>query len=251
MPDLNDLRINIFADGADFESLISLSRRPYIRGFTTNPSLMRKANVADYEVFARKVLAAIVDKPVSLEVFADDFVEMKAQALTIAGWGPNVNVKVPVTNTQGRFSGDLIQELCAEEVIVNVTAIFTLDQIRNVAALLNPKVPAIVSVFAGRIADTGVDPVPLMREAKAILSGLPKAQLLWASPREVLNLFQADEAGCDIVTVTSDILNKLSFIGKDLAEFSLDTVKMFYNDAASSNYKISISDAVTTALGRN
>ena len=201
---------------------------------------MRKAGIADYEDFARKVLAAIPDRPISLEVFADEKEEMEAQALTIASWGTNVNVKIPVTNTKGEFCGELIRGLCAKGVSVNVTAVFTLEQMRKIAGVLNPEVPAIVSVFAGRIADAGTDPIPLMREAKSILSFLPKAELLWASPREILNFIQADEAGCDIITATNDILAKLKNLGKDLDQFSLETVKMFYEDAKAANYRIRV-----------
>jgi transaldolase len=240
MPEVANLKIKIFADGADFDNLMSLYAEPYIRGFTTNPTLMRKANVANYEEFARKVLTVIKDRPISLEVFADDFDEMEAQALVIASWGHNVNVKIPVSNTRNEFSGKLIERLCARGVVVNVTAVFTLDQVRRVAMVLDPNTPAIVSVFAGRIADTGVDPVPIMKEALSILSTRPKAELLWASPREVLNVFQADQVGCHIITVTSDVLAKLSNVGKDLEDFSLDTVKMFYNDAVSANYSIEV-----------
>jgi transaldolase len=238
MPTLDDLRIRIFADGADYDSLMALSRKPYIKGFTTNPTLMRKANISDYEEFARRVLESITDRPVSFEVFADDFNEMRAQALEIASWGPNVNVKIPVTNTRREFTGELISSLCKEGVVVNVTAVFTTEQVRRIASVLDPKVPAIVSVFAGRVADTGVDPVPLMREARSILATLPRTDLLWASPREVLNLFQADEAGCHIVTVTSDLLAKLGNIGKSLEDFSLETVQMFHKDASAANYTI-------------
>jgi transaldolase len=240
MPVIEDLKIKLFADGADYDSLMSLYAKPYIKGFTTNPTLMRKAKITNYEAFARKVLAAIKDKPISLEVFADEFDEMEAQAITIASWGPNVNVKIPVSNTRKEFSGRLIERLCARGVVVNVTAVFTLEQVRQIAAVLDPDISAIVSVFAGRIADTGVDPVPLMKEALSILSSHPKAELLWASPREVLNVFQANDIGCHIITATSDVLSKLDNIGKDLAEFSLDTVKMFHSDAASANYSIEI-----------
>jgi len=240
MPSIADLKIKIFADGADFESLTSLYAKPFIKGFTTNPTLMRKANVANYKEFARKVLSMIKDRPVSLEVFADEFDAMEAQAIEIASWGHNVNVKIPVSNTRNEFSGNLIKKLCAHGVVVNVTAVFTLEQVREIAKVLDPEVPAIVSIFAGRIADTGVDPVPLMREALSILSNHPRAELLWASPREVLNVFQANDIGCHIITVTSDVLAKLNNIGKDLQEFSLDTVKMFYNDAASACYSIEI-----------
>jgi transaldolase len=201
---------------------------------------MRKANIANYEEFARKVLTRIKDRPVSFEVFADDFDEMETQALTIAGWGANVNVKIPVSNTRQKFAGSLIEKLCARGVVVNVTAVFTLAQVRQIALVLNPEVPAIVSVFAGRIADTGVDPVPMIKEALSILSDHPKAELLWASPREVLNIFQANDAGCHIITVSSEILAKLKDVGKDLTEFSLETVTMFYRDAASAQYSIEV-----------
>jgi transaldolase len=240
MPTVADLKIKIFADGADHDSLMSLYAKPYIRGFTTNPTLMRKANIANYEEFARKLLTRIKDRPVSFEVFADDFDEMETQALTIASWGANVNVKIPVSNTRQKFAGSLIEKLCARGVVVNVTAVFTLAQVRQIALVLNPEVPAIVSVFAGRIADTGVDPVPMIKEALSILSDHPKAELLWASPREVLNIFQANDAGCHIITVSSEILAKLKDVGKDLTEFSLETVTMFYRDAASAQYSIEV-----------
>ena len=235
-----DLKIKIFADGADHDSLINLYEQPYIRGFTTNPTLMRKASIANYEEFARKVLARIKDRPISFEVFADEFDEMEAQALTIASWGSNVNVKIPVTNTRKEFAGKLIEKLGARGVVINVTAVFTLAQVRQIVHLLNPEIPAIISVFAGRIADTGIDPVPLMKEALSMLSHLPRAELLWASPREVLNIFQANDAGCHIITVSSEILAKLKDVGKDLTEFSLETVKMFHRDAASAQYSIEI-----------
>jgi transaldolase len=240
MPTVADLKIKIFADGADHDSLMSLYAKPYIRGFTTNPTLMRKANIANYEEFARKLLTRIKDRPVSFEVFADDFDEMETQALTISSWGANVNVKIPVSNTRQKFAGSLIEKLCARGVVVNVTAVFTLAQVRQIALVLNPEVPAIVSVFAGRIADTGVDPVPMIKEALSILSDHPKAELLWASPREVLNIFQANDAGCHIITVSSEILAKLKDVGKDLTEFSLETVTMFYRDAASAQYSIEV-----------
>jgi transaldolase len=215
-----------------------MARNPLIKGFTTNPTLMRKAGVESYEAFGRKVLDAIRDRPISLEVFADDPAGMERQARAIASWGSNVNVKIPVTNTNREFMGDLIQRLSGAGIEVNVTAIMTLDQVRRIADALDPATPAIVSVFAGRIADTGVDPVPLMQEALEILSRRPKAELLWASPRELLNVFQADGIGCHIITATSDILAKLRLVGKDLADYSLETVKMFYQDARSAGYTI-------------
>jgi len=238
MDRLRQLKVKIFADGADFDSIVKLSANPQVKGFTTNPSLVRKAGVTDYEEFGRKLLAAVPNKPVSLEVFADEFDEMARQARAIATWGPNVNVKIPVTNTRREFSGDLIRELSQDGVVLNVTAILTLDQVRRVTACLSPQTPAIVSVFAGRIADTGVDPVPLMAEAVNILRERPKAELIWASPRELLNIFQADAIGCHIITVTNDILNKLSLVDKDLDAYSLETVEMFRRDAVAAGYTI-------------
>jgi transaldolase len=245
MPQISDLKIKIFADGADFESMLRLYENPLIQGFTTNPTLMRKAGVTDYEEFGRRILAAIPDRPISLEVFADDFSEMEKQACAIAEWGSNVNVKIPVTNTQGRFSGELIRRLSARGICLNVTALMTLDQVKRVVDLLDPAAPSIVSVFAGRIADTGLDPEPIMIEARQILTSHPKAQLLWASPRELLNIFHADRCGTHIITVTHDLLKKLSSVGYDLESFSLDTVRMFYNDAAASAFTIATPVAVS------
>jgi transaldolase len=238
MTSVDQLRVKIFADGADFDGMVKLYANPHVRGFTTNPSLMRKAGVADYEAFARKVLKAIPDRPVSLEVFADDFDDMERQALAIASWGPNVNVKIPVTNTRGEFAGPLIKRLSDAGVVVNVTAIFTLEQVRRVVDALNPQTAAIVSVFAGRIADTGIDPVPVMRECVAILKSKPKSELIWASPREVLNIVQAHEIGCHIITVTPDMISKLGLLGKDHQKYSLETVEMFYRDATAAGYSI-------------
>lgn len=238
MPSISDLRVKIFADGADFDGIMKMYANPVIKGFTTNPTLMRKAGVSDYEAFARKLLAAVPDRPISLEVFADDFDEMERQARQIATWGDAVFVKIPVTNTKGASSVALIRRLSNAGVKLNVTAILTLEQVREVVDALDANTPAIVSVFAGRIADTGRDPVPLMREAKAICTAKPKAELLWASPRELLNIFQAEECGCDIITCTSEILKKLAMVGKPLDELSLDTVKMFYNDAAAAGFKL-------------
>jgi transaldolase len=232
------LSIKVFADGADFDGIVKLATNPIIKGFTTNPTLARNAGVTDYEAFGRKVLAAVPDRPVSLEVFADDFPEMLSQARTIATWGKNVNVKIPVTNTKREFSGDVIRQLSADGVVVNVTAIMTVEQVSRVAQALAPETRAIVSVFAGRIADTGVDPVPLMAEALKILRERPKAELLWASPRELLNLFQADAIGCHIITATKDILAKLSLVGKDLDDYSLETVQMFRRDAIAAGFEI-------------
>lgn len=237
MKDL-DLKIKIFADGADLADIRALHAQPQIKGFTTNPTLMRQAGVADYETFAREVLKVVIDKPVSFEVFADDLDEMEKQARVIASWGDNVNVKIPVTNTKGEFTGPILKTLSADGVQLNVTAMMNNRQVVEVAEALSPDTPAIVSLFAGRIADTGRDPVPYMEEAVQLLEGLPKASLLWASPREVLNIYQADMAGCHIITVTSGLLKKLGLYGKDLDAYSLETVAMFYNDASASNYTI-------------
>ena len=235
---LQDLKVKIFADGADVAAIRAMATRPWIRGFTTNPSLMRKAGVSDYAGFARTVLAAVPDRPVSFEVFADEFDEMERQALEIASWGRNVNVKIPVMNTRGDFAGPLVGRLSRAGVQVNVTAVFTPDQVTELTAHLDPATPAIVSVFAGRIADTGVDPVPIMRESAAILRACPSAELLWASCREVLNVVQADDAGCHIVTVPNDLLAKVPLLGKDYRDYSLETVEMFYKDAWAAGYHI-------------
>jgi len=241
MTSIQDLKIKIFADGADLAGMKAIYANPLIQGFTTNPTLMKIAGVKDYKAFAKDVLQAIPDRPVSFEVFADEFDEMEAQGLEIASWGKNVNVKIPVTNTKGAFAGPLISRLAKAGVVLNVTAIFTPDQIKRVADALSPDVPAIVSVFAGRVADSGIDPVPLMKDAAAMLrSYRPKADLLWASPRELLNIFQADECGCGIITVTNDVLKKLSLVGKDQDAYSLETVKMFYGDAQAAGYKIDV-----------
>ena len=233
-----ELKVKIFADGADFDGMVKMSRNPVIKGFTTNPSLMRKAGVGDYQAFARKVLAAITDRPVSFEVFADDFAGMAEQGRAIATWGPNVNVKIPVTNTKGQSASELIRALSSEGVVLNVTAIFTLDQVRTVVDALDPATPAIVSVFAGRIADTGVDPIPHMLACKQILGSRPKAALLWASTRELLNIFHAEESGCDIITVPNEFLSKLDLVDKNLAEYSRETVQAFYKDATAAAYQI-------------
>ncbi|MAH84007.1 MAG: transaldolase [Rhodospirillaceae bacterium TMED8] len=232
--------VKLFADGADLEGIQALANNPKIRGFTTNPSLMRKAGIEDYELFARSVLIAVPNLPVSFEVFADEPDEMERQALEIASWGSNVNVKIPVTNTKGDFSGDLIKRLSSAGVHLNITAIMTVQQVRQVAACLSDDAPAFVSVFAGRIADTGRDPVPIMRNCVEELAQRPRAELIWASPRELLNILHADSIGCHIITITTDVLVKLPLIGKDLAEYSLETVKMFHADAASAKYQIKI-----------
>ena len=233
-----DLKVKIFADGADYDGIVKMSKNPVIKGFTTNPSLMRKAGVADYEAFARKVLGTITDRPVSFEVFADDFASMAEQARTIAAWGANVNVKIPVTNTKGQSAAELIRSLSSDGVVLNVTAIFTLDQVRAVVDALDPATPAIVSVFAGRIADTGIDPIPHMLACKQILKSRPKAELLWASTRELLNIFHAEESGCDIITVPNQFLSKLDLVDKDLVEYSRETVQLFYRDATAAAYQI-------------
>lgn len=238
MKSISELKVKIFGDGADIAGILELSRRPYIKGFTTNPTLMRKAGVANYEAFAADVLRHIQDRPVSFEVIADDEEEMEAQAHHIATWGPNVVVKIPVTNTRREPMYDLVQRLSHGGVCVNVTALLTLEQVREVAKALRGGVPSTVSVFAGRIADTGRDPVPLMAEAVEILRQNGNHELIWASPRELLNIFQADQIGCHIITVTNDILTKLNLVGKDLDEFSLETVKMFYSDAVKSGYAL-------------
>lgn len=236
---LKDLQIKIFADGADKAAMLKLNTDPLIQGMTTNPTLMRKVGITDFEAFARDILQTITVKPLSLEVFSDEFPEMKRQALKINGWGKNVYVKIPITNTRKESALPLIKELAAEGVKLNVTAILTLEQVQGVAASLNPKAPAVVSVFAGRIADTGVDPVTIMTESKKILKGLPQAELLWASVREVLNIFQANDSGSHIVTVPHDILGKaMKMSGMDLGELSLDTVKMFAGDAKAAGYSL-------------
>ena len=233
-----DLRVKIFADGADLPGITKLYANPLIKGFTTNPTLMRKSGVTDYAAFARQVLAVVPDRPVSFEVFADEFGEMERQAREIASWGANVNVKIPVTTTKGVFCGPVIQRLSNAGIAVNVTAIMTLDQVRQVTECLAARTSAIVSVFAGRIADTGRDPVPLMAECVDVLKAKPKAELIWASPRELLNIFQADDIGCHIITVTHDVLAKLSLVGKDLGAYSLETVEMFFRDAQAAGFTI-------------
>ena len=250
MKRIEELQIRLFSDGADLAGILEMYEKPWIRGFTTNPTLMRKAGVEDYESFARTLLRAVPDLPISLEVFADDEAEMEMQALTMATWGANVNVKIPVTNRAGVFMGPLIRRLAEAGVALNVTAILTLEQVRRVADALKPETWAIVSVFAGRIADTGIDPIPMMAEAKRILRWRPRAQLLWASPRELLNIFQAEEAGCDIITVPPEILRKMELVGKDLAEYSLETVEMFHRDAHMAAYQIDTSRVVAVAGNR-
>lgn len=238
MTPLADLKVKIFADGADNAGMLELSRNPLIKGFTTNPTLMRKAGVSDYQAFALEILRAIPDRPISFEVFSDDFGEMERQAHKIAGWGENVYVKIPVTNTQGESSAKLVHDLARAGVKLNVTALTALDQVCEMSTALAGGPPAIVSVFAGRVADTGRDPVPIMAAAVELLRPYPNIELIWASPRELLNIFQADAIGCHIITVTSDILKKLHLVGKNLHEYSLDTVKMFHDDAVKAGYTL-------------
>lgn len=238
MKDIQSLKVKIFADGADKNGMIEMYNKPFIKGLTTNPTLMKKAGITDYEGFAKEMLSIIKDKPLSLEVFSDDLEEMKRQALKITTWGDNVYVKIPVTNTNRVSTCSIIRELSDQGVKLNVTAIMTLDQVSAVVDSLNPSVPSFVSVFAGRIADTGVDPLPLMEEAVRITSTKPLAEVIWSSPRELINIFHADSIGCQVITVTNGILNKLSLIGHDLDEYSLDTVKMFYNDASAAGYTL-------------
>ncbi len=238
MKRIEELKVKIFADGADKAGMQEMYAKPYIKGLTTNPTLMRKAGITDYKAFAKDILAAIHDRPISFEVFSDDFADMERQALEITGWGENVYVKIPVTNTRRETCYTLVRKLAAQKVKLNVTALMTLDQVRGVVAALDPNVPSYVSVFAGRIADTGHDPIPMMTTAVKLLKVAPAAELIWASPRELLNIFQADEIGCHVITVTNDILKKLALVGLNHEEFSLDTVKMFYNDAVAAGFKL-------------
>lgn len=238
MSRLKDLKVKLFADGADLAGISEMASNPMIGGFTTNPTLMRKAGVSNYKAFALKVLEIVPKLPLAFEVFADDFPTMEKQAKEIAAWGKNVNVKIPVTNTKGVFCGPLIKSLSDAGVNINVTAVMTLGQVKEIVENLNINSPAIVSIFAGRIADTGVDPLPVMAEAVQILKSKPKAELIWASPRELLNVFQADQVGCHIITATNDILKKLSLVDKNLDDYSLETVEMFYRDAKAAGFNI-------------
>ncbi len=238
MTSLADLKVKIFADGADRAGILELYRNPLIAGFTTNPTLMRNAGITDYEAFARDILQAIPDRPISLEVFSDDFAEMETQARRIASWGENVYAKIPLTNTQGESAIPLIRSLAKSGVKQNVTALMTLSHVRDVAAALGAGPSACISVFAGRFADTGRDPVPMMAAAVQMMAIYPQLELIWASPRELLNIFHADQVGCHIITVTHDLLKKLSLVGKDLDEYSLDTVKMFRNDAVKAGFRL-------------
>jgi transaldolase len=238
MKTLNKLRVKIFADGADKGGMLEMYGKPHIQGLTTNPTLMKKAGIKDYKAFAKDILTVIRDKPVSFEVFSDDFAEMERQAKEIARWGDNVYVKIPVTNTRRESATGLVRKLSGAGVKLNVTALMTLSQVREITEALAAGTPAYISVFAGRIADTGRDPVPLMTAALELMRLKPRAELIWASPRELLNIFQADDIGCHIITVTNDILKKLELVGYDLTEYSLDTVKMFFNDAAAAGFRL-------------
>jgi transaldolase len=238
MSSIAELKVRLFADGADKTSMLALHAKPYIHGLTTNPTLMRKAGVASYRAFAREVLSQIRDKPVCFEVLADDFESMERQALEICAWADNVFVKIPVTNTRRQSASALVKRLTDRNVKVNVTAVMTLSQVADAAAALNPATPSFVSVFAGRIADTGVDPMPIMQRAAVILATNPNAALVWASAREPFNIFQANAVGCQVITVTREILDKLSLIGRDLAEYSLETVKMFHDDARDAGFSL-------------
>jgi transaldolase len=232
------LKVKIYADGADKADIMRLYADKSIKGFTTNPTLMRKAGITDYEAFAKDILSSIKDRPISFEVFSEDFVEMERQAMKIAEWGSNVYVKIPVTNSEAKPTYDLIHHLAQRKVQLNVTAIMTMAQVRDVSLALEDHAPSNVSIFAGRIADTGVDPLPLMAASVAMCAAYPKQELIWASPRELLNIFQADQIGCQIITVTPDVLKKLSLFGKDLTEYSLETVQMFSKDAAAAGFKL-------------
>ena len=238
MKTVHDLKVKIFADGADKAGMLDMASKSFIKGLTTNPTLMRKAGIKSYKDFALEILTEVKDKPISFEVFSDDFDEMERQALEIRSWGENVYVKIPVMNTKQEPAYDLVSKLSNQGVKLNVTALMTNTQVKNVAERLNMSIPSYISVFAGRVADTGIDPVPQMKAAVDIIKMNPKIELIWASPRELLNIFQADEIGCQIITVTNDVLRKLDLVGKNLDEYSLDTVKMFYNDAKSAGYNI-------------
>jgi transaldolase len=238
MKTVEELTVKIFADGAEKAGMLEMYAKPYIKGFTTNPTLMHKAGLTDYRAFARDILAAIPDRPISFEVFSDEFGDMEWQAREIATWGDNVYVKIPVTNTRREPAYDLVRRLANEGVKLNITAIMTIDQVRNVVDAVKDGAPSCVSVFAGRIADTGRDPVPIMSECVSILKAAPQAELIWASPRELLNIMQADAIGCHIITVTNDILKKLALVGKDLGDYSLDTVKMFFEDGRKAGFTL-------------
>lgn len=238
MKKIEDLKVEIFADGADKLGMLEMYKKPYIKGLTTNPTLMKKAGITNYREFCIEITQKIKDKPLSFEVFSDEFNEMERQAMEISSWGKNVFVKIPVTNTKKETCYQLVKKLSAQNIKLNITAVMTLSQVRDIVSVLNPEVPSYVSVFAGRIADTGRDPIPLMAAAVEMLKVAPEAKLIWASPRELLNIFQANEIGCQVITVTNDILKKLSLIGYNLDSYSLDTVKMFYDDAIAAGYSL-------------
>jgi transaldolase len=235
---LHDLKVKIWADGADKKGMVELNQKPFVRGFTTNPTLMKKAGLTDYEGFARDILQSVTEKPICFEVFSDEFNEMERQALKIQSWGKNVYVKIPITNTRGESAVPLIKKLSSQGVKLNITAMLTVEQIRAASDVIQPGIPSVVSIFSGRIADTGIDPTAAVREILQFLKPKPNVELLWASCRELLNIFQADEAGCHIITVTHDILAKLPLIGMDLDQLSLDTVKMFHRDASAAGFKL-------------
>jgi transaldolase len=241
MKKLKDLKVKIFADGADRSGMLEMYRNPLIKGFTTNPTLMRKAGISDYKGFAEEILRDITDRPLAFEVFADDFDEMERQALEIAEWAENVFVKIPITNTHREPSNDLVRKLARAGVKLNVTALLALDQVKSIAPCMKDGPGGYISVFAGRIADTGLDPVPIMAEAVAFLRAYPNIELIWASPRELLNIFHADSVGCHVITVTNDILKKLNLIGKNLNDYSLETVRMFYDDGRKAGYTLDLS----------
>jgi transaldolase len=238
MKKVEDLKVKIFADGADKTAMLEMYQKPFIKGLTTNPTLMNKAGIRDYRAFCKDILLSIKDKPLSFEVFSDDFKEMERQALEIASWADNVYVKIPITNTKSETCYPLVKKLAKEKVKLNVTALMTLDQVSHVVESLDASVPSYISIFAGRVADTGRDPLPMMSDALNRMKVNPLSELIWASPRELLNIFQADDIGCHVITVTNDILKKLSLVGYDLNKYSLDTVKMFYNDAVVAGFKL-------------
>lgn len=238
MKSIKNLKIKIFSDGANLDEMLDMNKKDFIHGMTTNPSLMKKAGIKDYKIFAKSVLKEIKTKPISFEVFSDDFAEMEKQAKEIASWADNVYVKIPITNTKKESSISLIKSLAKNDIKLNITAIMTLDQVKTVTSALNTNTPSIISVFAGRIADTGQDPIPLMKESLNVMKTNTKSELLWASSRELLNIFQAEEIGCHIITVTKEIISKLKFVNYDLSEYSLDTVKGFYKDALDAKFKI-------------
>jgi transaldolase len=238
MPSVSQLKVKIFADGADRAGMVEMYKNPNVKGFTTNPTLMRKAGVTDYEAAAKEILAAIPNRSISFEVFADDFAEMERQARRITTWGKHVSVKIPITNTKKESAIPLVRKLSQDGIALNVTAMFTLEQVQAVVDGVKGGAPCFVSVFAGRIADTGIDPVPIMAESVKRLKAAPNTELIWASPRELLNIFQADEIGCHVITVTNDIIKKLSLVGKDMNAYSLETVKMFYDDGKAAGYQL-------------